>query len=37
MKCDLEMNSDLTNYFVQNIDEENAVVVEKKVNQNKKE
>ena len=33
MACELGVNSDLTNFFVQNIDDEIEVVVEKKVNQ----
>ena len=32
MACDLDVNSDLTNFFVQNIDVEIEIVVEKKVN-----
>ena len=35
--CDLDVNSDLTNFFVQNIDDEIEIVVEKKVNQCEKE
>ena len=37
MACDLDVNSDLTNFCVQNIDDEIEIVVEKKVNQSKKE
>ena len=37
MACDLDVNSDLTNFFYQNIDDEIEIVVEKKVNQNEKE
>ena len=37
MACDLDVNSDLTNFFVQNIDDEIEIVVEKKVNQSEKE
>ena len=37
MACDLDLNSDLTNFFVQNIDDEIEIVVEKKINQRKKE
>ena len=37
MACDLDVNSDLTNFFVQNIDDEIEIVVEKKVNQREKE
>ena len=35
--CDLDVNSDLTNFFVQNIDDQIEIVVEKKVNQCEKE
>ena len=35
--CDLDVNSDLTNFFVQNIDDEIEIVVEKKVNQCEKD
>ena len=31
MACDLDVNSDLTNFFVQNIGDEIEIVVEKKV------
>ena len=31
MACDLHVNSDLTNFFVQNIDDEIEIVVEKKL------
>ena len=37
MTCDLDVNSDLTNFFVQNIDDEIEIAVEKKVNQREKE
>ena len=37
MACELGVNSDLTNFFVQNIDDEIEVVVEKKVNQSNQE
>ena len=37
MACDLDVNSDLTNFFVQNIDVEIEIVVEKKINQSEKE
>ena len=37
MVFDLEVNSDLTNFFVQNIDDEIEIVVGKKVNQSEKE
>ena len=37
MACDLEVNSDITNFFVQNIDDKMEIVVEKKVNQSEKE
>ena len=37
MACDLDVNSDLTNFFVQNIGDEIEIVVEKKVNQRFKE
>ena len=37
MACDLDVNSDLTNFFVQNIDDELEIVVEKKTNQSEKE
>ena len=37
MACDLDVNSDLTNFFVQNIDDEIEIVVEKKVSENEKE
>ena len=37
MACDLDLNSDLTKFFVQNIDDEIEIVVEKKINQRKKE
>ena len=37
MACDLDVNSDLTNFFVQNIDDEIEIVVEKKVHQGEKE
>ena len=33
MACELGVNSDLTNFFVQNIDDEIEIVVEKKINQ----
>ena len=33
MACDLDVNSDLTNFFVQNIYDEIETVVKKKVNQ----
>ena len=36
MACDLDVNSNLTNFFVQNIDDEVEIVVEKKVNQSEK-
>ena len=36
MTCDLDVNSNLTNFFVQNIDDEVEIVVEKKVNQSEK-
>lgn len=32
MECDLDVNSDLTQFFVHNIDDEIQIVVEKKVN-----
>ena len=35
MACDLDLNSDLTNFFVQNIDDE--IETEKKFNQSKEE
>ena len=35
--CDLDVNSDLTEFFVENIDDEIEIVVEKKVIQSKKE
>ena len=37
MVSDLDVNSDLTNVFVQNIDGEIEIVVENKVNHSKKE
>ena len=37
MARDLDVNSDLTNFFVQNIDDEIELLVEKKVNQSEKE
>ena len=37
MGCDLDVNSRLTNFYVQNIDDKIETVVEKKVNQTKKE
>ena len=37
MACDLDVNSDLTNFFVQNVGDEIEIVVGKKVNQSKKE
>ena len=37
MACDLDVNSDLTNFFVQNIDDEIEIVLEKKVNQRENE
>ena len=37
MACDLDVNSGLTNFFVQNIDDKVETVVQKKVNQTKKE
>ena len=37
MACDLDVNSDLTNFYVQNIDDEIEIVVEKKINQREKE
>ena len=37
MVFDLDVNSDLTNFFVQNIDDEIEIVPEKKVNQGEKE
>ena len=37
MACDLDVNSDLTNFFVQNIDDEIEIVVERKTNQIEKE
>ena len=38
MACDLDVNADLTNFFfVQNIDDEIEIVVEKKVNQSEEE
>ena len=35
--CDLDENSDLTEFFVENIDDEIGIVVEKKVIQSEKE
>lgn len=32
LECDLDVNSDLTHFFVHNIDDEIQIVVEKKVN-----
>ena len=32
LECDLDVNSDLTHFFVRNIDDEIQIVVEKKVN-----
>ena len=37
MACDLDVNSYLTNFFVQNIDDKIEIVVEKKVNQRENE
>ena len=37
MVCDLDVNSDLTNFFVQNIGDEIEIVAGKKVNQSEKE
>ena len=37
MACDFDVNSDLTNFLVQKIDDETEIVVEKKVNQSEKE
>ena len=37
MACDLDVNSYLTNFFVQNIDDEIEIVVEKKFNQRENE
>ena len=37
MAYDLDMNSDFTKIFVQNIDDENEITIEKKVNQSEKE
>ena len=37
MACDLDVNSYLTNFFVQNIDDEIKIVVEKKFNQKENE
>ena len=37
MACNLDVNSDLPIFFVQNIDDEIEIVVEKKVNQSEKE
>ena len=35
--CDLDVNSDLAEFFVENIDDEIEIVVEKKVIQSEKE
>ena len=37
MAYDLDVNSDFTKIFVQNIDDENEITIEKKVNQSEKE
>ena len=37
MAYDLDVNSDFTKIFVQNIDDENEIMIEKKVNQSEKE
>lgn len=37
MAYDLDVNSDFTKFFVQNIDDENEITIEKKANQSEKE
>ena len=37
MVCYLDVNSDLTNFCVQNVNDEAEIVVKKKVNQSEKE
>ena len=37
MVCDLDVNSDLTDFFVQNIGDEAKIMVKKKANQSEKE